>query len=138
MADKEQRYPTSKGTKSTRKVVNYRQEIGRDDEAYQAINIDLPTAQGAAVLMAAAALRIAGNPDRQGVRLWGQLAFGELREGTIDPIHHTVRDMLFIDGQLHGYDMARHPLRNLQPGDDYTADAVIPNPIILAQTESRR
>ena len=35
--------------------------------------------------MAAAALRVAGNPDRQGARIWGQLAFGELQVGTSDP-----------------------------------------------------
>ena len=46
--------------------------------------------------------------------------------------------MLFIDGQLHGYDMTRHPLRDLLSGDDYTSDAVIPNPTIPAQAESRR
>ena len=62
--------------------------------------------QEAAVLMAAAALRIAGNPDRHGGRIWGQLAFGYLEEGTIDPIEGTIRDMLLIGDQLHGYDMA--------------------------------
>ena len=105
------------------------------------MNVDLSTVRGAAVLMAAAALRIAGNPENQGIRLWGLLAFGELQEGenTIDPVDGIIRDMLFIDGRLHGYDMARHSLTDLQPGDDYgLRDAVIPDPIIPARAENRR
>ena len=110
MAEKKRKNPTPRGAQSSsRRIVRYRDEPGRDDEAYQAINVDLSTVQGAAVLMAAAALRIAGNPENQGIRLWGQLAFGELEEGenAIDPVEGTIRDMLFIDGRLHGYDMAR-------------------------------
>ena len=89
-------------------------------------------------MMAAAALRIAGNPDRQGARIWGQFAFGELQEGKIDPIEGTVRDMILIGDQLHGYDMARHPLSDLRPGDYYTGDAVIRNLIIPIQAGNRR
>ena len=121
--------------------MRYRDEPGRHAQAYQAINVDLSTVQGAAVLMAAAALRIAGNPESQGIRIWGQLAFGELQEGedSIDPIQDTIRDMLFIDGQLHGYDMARHSLRDLRPGDDHgLGDAVCSNPKKPARAESRR
>ena len=105
------------------------------------MNVDLSTVNGAAVLMAAAVLRIAGNPENQGIRLWGQLAFGELQEGrnASDPVDGTIRDMLFIDGRLYGYDMARHSLAELQPGDDYQLrEEVIPNPIIPARAENRR
>ena len=140
MTEKERKKPIPRGTQSSsRRVVRYRDGPGRDDQAYQAINVDLSTVQGAAVLMAAAALRIAGNPENQGTRLWGQLAFGELREDSIDPTQHTIRDMLFIDDQLHGYNTARHSFRDLRPGDDYSlGDAVIPNPTIPARAESRR
>ena len=80
MAEKERKNPTSKeGPSSSRRVVRHRQhpEREREDQAYQAMNVDLSTVRGVAVLMAAAAFRIAGNPENQGIRLWGQLAFGE-------------------------------------------------------------
>ena len=79
MTEKERKNPTPRGAQSSsRRVVRYGDEPGGDDEAYQAINVDMSTVQGAAILMAAAALRISGNPENQGIRLWGQLAFGEL------------------------------------------------------------
>ena len=110
MAEKERKNPVSRGGQSSsRRVVRYREEPERHDQAYQAMKVDLSTVRGAAVLMTAAALTIAGNPENQGIRLWGQLAFGELEEGEdlIEPVDGTIRDMLFIDGRLHGYDMAR-------------------------------
>ena len=82
MASKEQRVPSPKGTQPTRKAVRYRQKREQDDEAYEAINTGLSTVQGAAVLMAAAALKTAGNPDRQGARIWGQLARNSKRHAT--------------------------------------------------------
>ena len=134
LAEKERKNPPPEEESSpSRRVVRYRQEPKREDRAYQAMNVDLSAVNGAAVLMAAAGLRIAGSPESQGVRLWGQLAFGELQEGrnASDPVRNTIRDMLFIDGRLYGYDMARHSLAELQPGDDYELrEKVIPNPII--------
>ena len=105
------------------------------------MNVDLSTVNGAAYLMAAAVLRTAGNLEGRNIRLWGQLAFGELQEGrgASHPIRSTVRDMLLIDGRLYGYDMARNSLTELQPGDDYQlSQDVIPNPVIPARAENRR
>ena len=53
------------------RVVRYRQEPEREDQAHQAMNVDLSTVNGAAVLMPAAVLRIAGNPENQGRQVVG-------------------------------------------------------------------
>ena len=133
MAGKETRDPSPTGTQPIRKIIRYRQKE-REEEAYQAMNVDLSTVQGAAGLMAVAALRVAANPDRQG-RTWGELAFGYLRESTDDPIEGKVRDMLLIGDRVHEYDMARHHIRNLHARDAYEGDAVIPNPVIPVQAK---
>ena len=87
--------------------------------------------------MAAAVLRIAGIPDGEG-RVWGQLAFGRLQEGTDYPIEGTVRDMLIIEDQVQGCDMARHHIRDLHARDAYEGDAAIPNPVIPVEARNRR
>ena len=57
MAEKERKNPTSEEeSSSSRRVVRYRQEPVREDQAYQAMNVDLFTVNGAVVLMAAAVL----------------------------------------------------------------------------------
>ena len=117
----EKKPPPDEGPPSLREVTYYRQEETEEDRAYQAMNVDLSTISGPAYLMAAAVLRTVGNLEGRNVRLWGQLAFGELQEGSgaDRPRHDTIRDMLLIEDRLYGYDMARNSFTELQPGDDY-------------------
>ena len=137
----EKKPPPDEGPPSRRRVRYYRQEQMEEDRAYQAMNVDLSTVSGPAYLMAAAVLRTVGNLEGRNIRLWGQLAFGELQEGgeASLPIDDTIRDMLFIDGRLYGYDLARNSFTELQRGDDYqVSQNEIPNPVIPARAENRR